>query len=292
MENARRVANTDINVFPLVIGGHSFSRLPDKTMPTDDEAIAIIEALVAGGVSHFDCTWEAERQAYSRLLERAGLKDNLQPIIWHGWHDYEEKAPDDIVNAFRGVLGELGYSKASMVILNQWEHGDERKHFYLDHEKSKGFADWFWDGFGRIKELGLVDAVGWAVEPGPLNAEFLNDNCKRIDFIAPYWNYRNRQNQHLVELAKKHQLGVYAVAPFCRGKRSIFNLGGVDHRKMIRPWLKWVLREPSVFAMPISLPSLEEAEETLAAYDDNPFGPEDAEFMKRLPLEIFRPMNE
>lgn len=281
MEPLRKVLNTNIEVFPLVIGGHSFSSLPDKTMPADYEAVAILETLVAAGVSHFDCTWKAERQAYRRLLERNGLRERLQPIIWHGWHEYEEKTAGDIVHAFRGVLGELGYRKASMMIINQWEHTDAHRHFYLHHDKSQGFADWFWEGVEEIKRLGLVDAVGWAVEPGPLNAQFLTDNRERIDFVALYWNYRHRQNQNLVELAEAYQLGIYAVAPFGRGGGSLFNLPGIDPDKIIRPWLKWVLNEPSVFAMPISLPNLSEVRQTLAAFDGNVFGPDDAEVLQQ-----------
>jgi aryl-alcohol dehydrogenase-like predicted oxidoreductase len=281
MEPSRKVSNTCIEVFPLVIGGHSFSHLPGKTMPTDEEAVALLETLVAGGGTHFDCTWSSERQAYRRLLEHKGLRERLQPIIWHGWHDYEEKTAGDMVRAFRGVLGELGYDKASMLILNQWDHTDAHKHFYVHQDKSHGFAEWFWEGVEEIKRLGLVDAIGWAVEPGPLNAPFLTDNHVRIDFLALYWNYRNRQNQNLVELAKAYQLGIYAVAPFGRGGGSLFNLPGIDPAKIIRPWLKWVLSETSVFAMPISLPSLAEAKQTLAAFDDTKFSPDDADILQQ-----------
>jgi aryl-alcohol dehydrogenase-like predicted oxidoreductase len=253
-------------------------------MPTDEEAVAILETLVAAGVSHFDCTWKSERQAYRRLLEHNGLREHLQPIIWHGWHDYEEKTAGDIVNAFGSVLGELGYRKASMLIVNQWDHTDAHKHFYLREDKSLGFADWFWEGIEEIKRLGLVDAIGWAVEPGPLNAPFLIDNHERIDFVALYWNYRNRQNQNIVELAKAYQLGMYAVAPFGRGAGSLFRLPGIDHDKIIKPWLKWVLSEPSVFGMPISLPNLAEVRQTLAAFDGKVFDSDDAEILQQFSL--------
>ncbi|MGC4043451.1 MAG: hypothetical protein QM758_06570 [Armatimonas sp.] len=276
MEPLRRVPGTGIEVFPLVIGGHSFSSLPDKIMPTDAEAIAILETLVAAGVTHFDCTWKTERQAYRRLLEGNGLREKLQPIIWHGWHDYEEKTASDIVTAFRGVLGELGYPRASMLILNQWDHHEGQKHFYRNEDKSQGFADWFWEGIDEIKRLDLVDAIGWAVEPGPLNAPFLTENHERIDFVAIYWNYRHRQNQNIVTLAREYQLGIYAVAPFGRGGGSLFHVPGIDFDRILRPWLKWVLSEPAVFGMPISLPNLAEARQTLAAFDGKAFDSTDA----------------
>lgn len=286
MEPLRSVPNTGIEVFPLVIGGHSFSSLPDKTMPTDDEAVAILETLVAAGGTHFDCTWKSERQAYRRLLEHNGLRERLQPIIWHGWHDYEEKTADDIVSAFRGVLAELGCRKASMLIINQWDHTDAHSHFYINHDKSQGFADWFWEGMEEIKKLGLVDAIGWAVEPGPLNAQFLIENHKRLDFVALFWNYRHRQNENLVALAKAYELSIYAVAPFGRGGGSLFNVPGIDPDIIVRPWLKWVLAEPSVFGMPISLPNLSEVRQTLASFDGKAFGPGDAEVLLQFMPQI------
>jgi aryl-alcohol dehydrogenase-like predicted oxidoreductase len=295
METLNKVGNTDVEVFPLVLGGHSVSRLPDKTMPDDDEAIAILHLLVSRGVTHFDCTWKEERQAFDRLLEKGDLKSKIQPIMWHGWHGREERTADDVVEAIGVMLSQLGYDKGSMIILNQWEqweHADERKHYYSNEDHAQGFADWFFEGFARAKQLGLVDAIGWGVEPGPLNAEFLYRNHERFDFIVSYWNYRMRQNQFLVEFARDHHMGVYAVAPFGRGQGSIFKMEGIDHQKLLRPWLKWVSREPSVFAMPISLPNLEEARATSAVFDGLPMSAEEALFLQQLPTEIRLPSRD
>jgi len=75
----RKVGKTDIESSILIIGGHSFSDLPRKSMPNDEEAVKILKFLYDNGLSHFDCTWKIEREKYNTLLNKAGLKEKILP---------------------------------------------------------------------------------------------------------------------------------------------------------------------------------------------------------------------
>jgi aryl-alcohol dehydrogenase-like predicted oxidoreductase len=282
----RTLGKTGIETSTLIVGGHSFSDLPGKVIPDIEDSVRILTFLYEQGMTHFDCTWKKERERYRVLLQESGLQGEILPVVWHGWHNRIERTPDELVDSFRLMLDELGCPKAGMVIFNQWDHKEEHQVYYRDRNLREPFADWFLEGFLRIKGEGLADAVGWAVEPGPLGQEFLHEVWKKIDFIAPYWNYRDRRNEFLVEFARENGLGVYSVAPFRRGDDSIFHLAGVRPKELARPWLNWVLREPSVFATTVSLPNMQEARMIVEALDEEPISPEDEVYLSRMKVPI------
>jgi len=180
----------------------------------------------------------------------------------------------------------LGVKKSGMIIINQWDHHQEHRVYYRDENLKNPFADWFIAGFLRAKSEGLTEAVGWAVEPGPLGEEYLVEIWLKIDFIAPFWNYRDRRNQSLFEVARKNGVGVYSVAPFRRGEDSIFLIPGIKSDEVVRPWLKWIFSEPSVFATTISLPNLLEAKAAVAALDHLPISPNEALYLRNLDIQI------
>ncbi len=282
----RKVGKTDIESSILIIGGHSFSDLPRKSRPADEEAVKILKFLYDNGLSHFDCTWKIEREKYNVLLNKADLKEKILPVIWHGWHDRIEKTADDIVNSIYLLLKELGVKKSGMIIINQWDHHKEHSVYYRDKDLNNPFADWFINGFLKAKSEGLTDAVGWAVEPGPLGDKYLYEIWTKIDFIAPFWNYKDMHNQSLVEFARENGIGVYSITPFRRGDDSIFLTPGIKSDEVVRPWLKWIFKEPSVFATTISLPNLKEAKAVIDALDHQPISPNEALYLRNLDIQI------
>lgn len=286
----RKVGKTDIEVSILVLGGHSVSDLPFKTMPTDDEAVELFQFLYEQGLTHFDCTWKRERKRYNLLLDKAGLKGKLLPIVWHGWHNRVEQNADDIVESFKLMLDELGCEKAGMIIMNQWDHKEEHLVYYRDRDRSKSFVNWFIEGFLRVKSDGLTDAIGWAVEPGPLNRKFLSEIWTQIDFIAPFWNFRDRRNQHLIEFAREKGLGVYDIAPFRRGDDSMFRFPGIRAEELVGPWLRWIFQEPSVFGTAVSLPNFAEAKMVVEALTDLSMTSEDFAYLNDLNIGIEWPL--
>lgn len=286
----RKIGKTDVETSILIVGGHSFSDLPRKVMPDTKTAVQILTYLYRHGMTHFDCTWKRERERFNILLEESGLREKLLPVVWHGWHERVEHTTDQIVESFRIMLGQLGCKKAGMIIMNQWDHKEEHRVYYQHKDLKNFFADWFIEGFLKVKAEGLTDAIGWAVEPGPLADEFLSEIHQQIDFIAPFWNYRDRRNQFLVEFARENGLGVFSIAPFRRGDDSIFLNPGIKPSELIRPWLKWIFREPAVFATAISLPGMAEAEMALTALDDKPMSLDEVLYLKNLKIPIEWPV--
>ena len=90
--------------------------------------------------------------------------------------------------------------------------------------------------------------------------------------------------QFLVEFAREHDIGVYSMGAFCRG--AVFKWPGVQADELVRPWLKWILREPSVFAFALSVSTMEEAKAAVAASDDEPMSPEEALYLHRMNFPI------
>lgn len=283
----RTIGATGTEASMLILGGHSLSDLPGKKMPTTAEAVEILQFLYNHGLTHFDCTWKEERINFNLALDQAGLTDKLLPIVWHGWHNRIERTADEIVDSFHLMLKELGCRKAGMIVMNQWEHADAQKGFYRGEDHRNPFTDWFVEGFLKVKAEGLTDAICWAVEPGPLGEDFLHEIYTEIDCIAPFWNYRDRRNQSLVEFARDQQLGVYAIGPFRRGEDSLFNLPNINVGKVLRPWLKWVFQNPAVFGTAISLPSLEEAQTIVEALEGyTPLTAEEEASLQNLGLPV------
>jgi aryl-alcohol dehydrogenase-like predicted oxidoreductase len=276
----RKLGRTNVETAPIVIGGHGFTEFMGKPRPSIDEATRVISFLAEQGLTHFDCTFAAERQVYSELLRKTGLAGKLLPVIWHGWHGKEEKNADDIVNNFKYELRELGCEKAGLAIFhNTWPEGPVPGN--IDHP----YPDWVFEGFHRLKQEGLADAIGWGMlSGGRLSEEYLYQIWEQVDFIAPYWNFTLRRQQFMVEFAREHGLGVYAVGAFARG--TVFKWPGVKPEELVRPWLKWILREPSVFATSVSLSTMEEAKQTVDACDGKPMSGEEALYFHRMNFPV------
>ncbi|AZN39950.1 aldo/keto reductase [Paenibacillus albus] len=276
----RKLGSTTVETAPIVLGGHGFIDFMGRPKPAIEEAAKVVSYLAEQGLTHFDCTFASERQIYSEILKKTGLRGKLLPVIWHGWHEREEKSADDIVSNFKYILDELGCEKAGMVIFhNTWPEGPAAGNV------EQPYPDWVFEGFQRLKSEGLADAVGWGMlSGGRLSEEYLYQIWEQIDFIAPYWNYSLRRQQFMVEFAREHGLGVYAVGAFARG--AVFKWPGVKPEELVRPWLKWILREPSVFATSVSLSTMEEAQLTLSACDGKPMSGEEALYFHRMNFPI------
>lgn len=270
----RKLGRTNIKVAPLIVGGHGLGlkEFMGKPQPKTEEAIKIMQYLVENGVTHFDTTYADERQHYKILLERNGLKGKILPCIWHGWFPGKQETADDVVRNFKYALDELGCEKAGMGIF-PGGHVEETK------------PDWYFKGIEKVKQEGLADSIGYSVMAGGrLHEEGFYNTWEIWDFIAPYWNYSLRRQQFMVEFAREHGIGVYSVGAFGRG--AFLRWPGVKPEEFVRPWIKWILREPSVFAFALSMSTLEEAKMAVGACDGKPMTAEEALYFHRMNFPI------
>jgi aryl-alcohol dehydrogenase-like predicted oxidoreductase len=281
MMQKRKIGKTGLETAPIILGGHGFLDFMGKPKPDIEEAVKVISFLADNGLTHVDSTFAEERQIYKMLFEKAGLEGKMLPVVWHGWHGREEKNADDIVNNFKYELDELGCEKAGLAIF----HNTAAPLYQSMGSVENPYPDWVFEGFKRLKSEGLADAIGWGMLAGGRLAEqYLYEIWEEIDFIAPYWNYSLRRQQFLVEFAREHGIGVYSVGAFARG--AVFKWPGVKPEELVRPWLKWIFRESSVFATSVSLSNIEEAKLAVAACDGKPMSGEEALYFHRLNFPI------
>src|SRR4051812_6113026 len=79
----RPVGKSGVDIGVLTMGGHTF--IWDPT-PTTAQAGEILRYLYENGMTHYDVTYQKERQAYKQVLDQAGLQGKFLPIIWHMDH--------------------------------------------------------------------------------------------------------------------------------------------------------------------------------------------------------------
>jgi len=269
----RKVGKTDLKMGSLVVGGHGLG-LKDfggKPAISEADAVGVFGYLVSEGMTHFDCTYQEERQRYSFLIKETQATDKVKPVIWHGWHERKEENADDFISNVKFELEELGLPKAGIVILLQG---------FIEKN-----ASWVFDALKRLKEENLTEGVGLGVMGGArLGEQIFYNSWQHWDMIAPYWNYSLRRQQFMVEFAREQGVGVYSVGAFARG--AFLKWPGVNPSEFVRPWLKWILREPSVSGLALSVATLEEAKTAVDVCDGKPMSPEEALYFHKMNFPI------
>ena len=274
---ARLIGNTEHAICPLVIGGHGIvGGWQGEREQSIEEAATTLHLLYDAGMTHFDYTFAKERQAYRAVIQAAGLEGKLKPIIWYMDQEKNEgraeHSAQDVIDNVRYHLDDLGCDRAGAVI--KW-----------DNQWPKDWPSYTEDAFRELKSLGLTDTIGIGVLAGArANEAYLWEHWQTWDFIAPYWNYTLRRSQMLVEFARERGMGVYSVGAFLRG--AVFNWPNVQAQTFIKPWLKWILREPSVFGFALSMQNFAQAQQVINALDGEPMSQADVQTLYNLNLPI------
>ncbi len=265
----RRVGKSKVTIPVLSMGGHAFIWEP---APDDKLGGEILRYLLEHGVDHFDVTYARERQAYRRSIEAAGLSGKLKPIVWHMDHGHPNDSRDDVIKSFRFELEELGCTSAAMGVF----------------ETNSSTPDWYYDAIRQLKADGLVGAVGLnLLNSAPDKELYIYSTGDFWDFITPYWSYSLRRGQFLVEWAREHGVGVYTVGPLGRG--AFLKWPGVNPAEFVPPWLKWILREPSVCGFAMTLATLDQAKLAVAACNGTPMSTEEILYLHRMNFPVQLP---
>ncbi len=265
----RTLGKCGVTIPVLSMGGHAFiwDGAPDAALGGQ-----ILGYLLDHGVTHFDVTYRRERQAYRAATDAAGLTGRLQPIVWHMDHGHPNTSADEVIRSFRFELAELGCERAALAV---FEGGPET-------------PDWFYRALDRLKQDGLVQAVGLDVlNRAPDKELYLYGRTYPWDFITPYWSYSLRRSQFLVEWAREQGVGVYTVGPLGRG--AFLKWPGVTPAEFVRPWLKWILREPAVAGFAMTLATLDQARLAVAACDASPMSTDDVLYLHRMNFPVQLP---
>ena len=273
----RQIGKTGLKMGIMSIGGHGFREFFSRPAPSPEEGVEILKYLVGRGMTHFDCTYSIERLIYADYIEKAGLQGKLKPVLWDmvgpeaGLPIWPQTSADDMVANWRHQLAETGCERAGIAAFNT----------------DPGHPDWWWEAVERIKNDGLAELVAAGIMAGGRVDEVpLYEHADVWDVICPYWNYTLRGQQFMVEFARENGIGVYSVGAFCRG--AILEWPGVQPEEFVRPWIKWILREPSVCGFALSVSTLEQAKMAAEACDEKPMSPEEALYFHKMnfPVQI------
>lgn len=80
---------------PLILGGHSFiSQLGNDPPASEQEQLRIVEACLDRGIRWIDTTYQPERVALGKLLDRLGRRADAAILAWNFFTDF---APGDPV---------------------------------------------------------------------------------------------------------------------------------------------------------------------------------------------------
>ena len=265
----RTLGSSGVSIPVLSMGGHTFI-----WEPTPDAALGgqILRYLLDHGVTTFDVTFQRERQAYKKAIAAAGLVGKMKPIVWHMDHGHEEKSKDDVIKAFRFQLDEMGCTSAKLAVF----------------EGSEKTPDWYYDAITTLKNDGLVEAVGLDIlNRAPDKELYLYSETYPWDFVTPYWSYSLRRGQFIIEWAREHNVGVYTIGPLGRG--AFLKWPNVKPEEFVPPWLKWILREPSVAGFAMTLATLDQAKLAVAACDGSPMSTDDILYLHRMNFPIQLP---
>lgn len=81
--------SSSVQPVPLVLGGHSFiSQLGSDPPADDDTQTAVVAACLDRGLCWIDTTYQPERVALGRVLQRLGRRGEARVIAWNFFHPF------------------------------------------------------------------------------------------------------------------------------------------------------------------------------------------------------------
>ncbi len=197
--------------------------------PTQEEAFAILDAALAGGIDTFDTAWaygtaEDVFGAWIRARSLAGKVQVISKMKPHAVNDY----PDG--------------TKASEVVRAELENSLARLNLdsldgYLFHSPHYIYMSHMVEAMRQMQKEGRVKHIGVSVynEPEALQAAELG-----VDYVqVPYNVFDQRLDKtNFFELAEKNQVTVFARSPFLQGLLLMQPNELPTHLAYLRPHLE------------------------------------------------------
>jgi len=186
----------------LVLGGHSYiGELGSDPEAPSGEQEAIVAECLDHGITTFDTTYQPERVALGRILERLGRRNEATIIAWNFFTPRERDFVKAGAEAYRPesletMLAELRTDRLDMMVV----HGvDDPAADAAQLELALGW-----------KKRGLVGSLGtwWPSADTPSGP---------FGFMVRPWNVTQLAERPVFESGQRKGWRTYACSPFVRG---------------------------------------------------------------------------
>ncbi|RPI00627.1 MAG: hypothetical protein EHM64_16895 [Ignavibacteriae bacterium] len=238
-------------VSKLILGGHSFiGQLGNDPMADFDMQTAIVSACLDSGITTFDTTYQPERMALGKIMERLGRRNEAHIIAWNFFIDFgpgenvggpESYKPHHIY----ALLEQLQTNHIdSLVVHGVNDPNEDARQFKLTTQ---------WLNQGLIGRIGI-----WAPSLGNID---LLKNIPSLTFMVRPYNVLTDEAPPIFTAAKNAGLETIACSPFVRGwqlDKMAQASGGIMHKQRIADaMLRYSLHSPSVDRLIVSMRSSE-----------------------------------
>jgi len=267
---------------PLILGGHSFiSQLGNDPPASEQEQLRIVEACLDRGIRWIDTTYQPERVALGKLLDKLGRRADAAILAWNFFTDF---APGDPVGGASyynpehiGVLLEqlrTSYVDCLVVVpLDDPEKNRQQEELVLSWQKK-----------GYVRSLGL-----WVEDVA--NSEHYRDRNGFRFGIRPV-NVTIQGADRVFAAWKMAGWETIATSPFFRGweldkivaEASARGLGGAGRlRPMLADlMLRFSLFQPAVDRLIVAMRKEEWVVRNLESVSKGPLTSKELALLKRL----------
>ena len=248
----------------LGVGGHSYiAQLGNDPPASFEEQCALVAACLDSGIRLLDTTYYQERVALGRVLQHLGRRDEATVT---GWNFFRQPGKEDDLAPWTPyepphidvMLAELQTDRIDLLVIHA-EDDPETLHREL------GLAE-TWVAEGKVRQIGLGMAELRHVDQLPGRHPVTH-------VLAPY-NAFNRDAAALFARARELGLQTVAMSPFIRGWK--LQEIGEDTAEVAAILLRWVVSQPLVDWVIVSMRKREWVQANLEAVARGPLTPEEA----------------
>lgn len=252
----------------LGLGGHSYiAQLGNDPPASFEEQCALVAACLDAGIRLFDTTYYQERVALGKVLQQLGRRDEATVT---GWNFFKQPGKEDELVAWTPyepahidvMLDELQTDRLDLLVIHaEDDPATLHRELALAEEWAAAGAPW-----AKVRQVGL----------GMAGLRHLNQLPARhpvTHVLAPY-NAFNRDAAAL--FARAHELGLQTIAmsPFIRGWK--LDEIGEDTTEVAAILLRWVVTQPLVDRVIVSMRKPAWVQANLEAVARGPLTPEEA----------------
>ena len=285
----RRFGRTELNLPVISCGGTRYAHSMNNDVPATDipdetqkNADAIVDRALELGINHFETahhygTSEIQLGQSLRRIPREAfvLQTKVPP--------YADES--EFLSTFHSSLKRLQVDYLDLLTF----HGINNASQLNWSTRKNGCLDLAY----RLKEEGLCRHIGFSTH-GPTDRICETISSDRLDYIFLHWYFADNRNWPAIQLASKHDMGVYIISPnYMGGKLYEPPPKLIELCKPLTPMafnLLWCLTPPQVHSLSIGPDRPENFDahvETLSKYYDQSEGEELTESIAtRLKKEI------
>jgi len=249
----------------LGLGGHSYiAQLGNDPPASFKEQCGLVDACLQAGIRLLDTTYYQERLALGKVLRQLGRRDEATVT---GWNFFKQPGKEDELVPWTPyepahidiMLDELQTNRIDLLVIHA-EDDPATLHRELALAEE-------WAVAGKVRQVGLGMASLQHLDQLPARHPVTH-------VLAPY-NAFDRRAAALFARARELDLRTVAMSPFVRGWK--LNEIGEDTAEIAAILLRWVVSQPLIDRLIVSMRKQAWVNANLSALARGPLTPEEEE---------------